>query len=536
MHVTLETEVAIVGLGPVGATLANLLANRGIDVVAIEKDAEVHPKPRAVTLDHEAIRSFQGAGLADRVLPHTILFQRSVYRGVEGQIIKQLVTAPPPYQLGWCPNYLFSQPIVDSILRDAAAERPGVTMLVPAEVSDAWQDAEGVTLEVRHADDTSRDVRAHVCAHVRAHVRAKYVVACDGASSPMRRRLGIGLDDLAFEEPWLVVDALIDEAHLPNLPATTVQYCEPSRPATHVRGPGNHRRWEIMMLPGETPEEINREERIWQLLSRWINPGNAKLWRAAAYRFHALIAHDWHQGRIILAGDAAHMTPPFLGQGMCQGLRDAANIAWKLEYILKRGAPAAPLLATYMQERGPHVRATTEVAKALGRIICELDPVKAAARDARLLDEGQGREEIRQSLIPDLSTGILSMHSTGTAVGSIFPQPKVRYRSGEALLDDVTGSGFRLVGRHIDLMALTLDPLIEKLSVTLCSLGTSPVAPIGNILHVEDCDGLLTAWLDRHGTNVALVRPDHYVFGTATDVAGARALVEELASMLFPGS
>ena len=516
----LETEVAIVGLGPVGATLANLLASRGIDVVAIEKDADVHAKPRAVTLDHEAIRSFQGAGLADRVLPHTILFQRSVYRGVEGQIIKQLVTAPPPYQLGWCPNYLFSQPVVDRILRDAAAERPGVTMLVPAEVTDARQDAEGVTLTVLSQSGE-------------CEIRTKYVVACDGASSPIRRQLGIGFDDLAFEEPWLVVDALIDEAHLANLPATTVQYCEPQRPATHVVGPGNHRRWEIMMLPGETPEEINREERIWQLLSRWINPSNAKLWRAAAYRFHALVAHDWHQGRIILAGDAAHMTPPFLGQGMCQGLRDAANIAWKLEFILKRGAPAAPMLATYMQERGPHVRATTEVAKALGRIICELDPVKAAARDAKLLSEGQGREEIRQSLIPDLSAGILSKVG-GPAVGSIFPQPKVRHSVSEALLDDVTGSDFRLVARDIDLAQLAGDPRLNKLGLTLCRLGANTASRTDNILQVEDCDDLLTAWLDRHGTNAALVRPDHYVFGTAIDLAGARELIDELTSMLFP--
>jgi 3-(3-hydroxy-phenyl)propionate hydroxylase len=518
----IETEVAIIGLGPVGSTLANLLGRRGIDVVAIERDPAVHDMPRAVVFDHEAMRAFQSAGLAGRILPHTVKFDRSIYLGAKGQVIKKLVTAPPPFELGWSPNYLFSQPAVDQVLRDTAAEWPSVEVWLGAEVVGVAEDAAGdagrVTLQVRSQDGAMREIAA------------RYVVACDGGSSPMRRRLGIGFHDLEFDEPWLVVDALVDDAHLPALPRTNVQYCDPVRPATHVAGPGNHRRWEIMLLPGETPEEMNREERIWQLLARWISPKNAKLWRASAYRFHALVAKEWHRGRIVIAGDAAHMTPPFLGQGMCQGLRDAANLAWKLEAILRRAAPAGTLLASYGDERGPHVRETTKVARGLGRIICELDPVKAAARDAALLAEGEPREEIRQTLIPNLSSGILSRTSGQTAAGTIFPQPRVRHRGSEMLMDDVTGSGFRLVSDGLDIAQLSDDPSGQRLGVALVSLAAGATAPVTVI---DERDGQLADWFKRQGARIALVRPDHYVFGTASNIASARELLAEAHEMIF---
>lgn len=513
-------DVAIIGLGPVGATLANLLGARGIETIAIERDVEVHPRPRAVVLDHEAMRSFQHLGLVDRVLPHTAIFDRSIYYGLDGKIIKKLITAAPPYALGWCPNYLFSQPAVDQLLRDGAKARSSVEVRLGSEVTNVRQDADAVTLTVSAPDGSTETI----C--------ARYVVACDGGSSPMRRRLGIGFDDLDFDEPWLVVDAIVDPAHLPNLPRTNVQYCEPARPSTHVIGPGQHRRWELMLMPGETPEEMNQEARIWKVLSRWISPDNAKLWRSSTYRFHALVARQWHQGRIILAGDAAHMTPPFLGQGMCQGLRDAANLAWKLDLILRQDAPAEPLLASYKDERAPHVRGTTQAAKDLGRIICELNPAKAAIRDAELLAAPGGIERVRQSLIPDLTGGILSRRDTSKAAGSIFPQPRVRHNGCEKLLDDVTGSGFRLVSRGVDLAALVVDPRVKRLDMMLASVGTE--APAGMIA-INACDGVLPDWLDRHGAAIVLVRPDHYIFGAGSTAADAYALIGELSAMVFGG-
>ena len=511
-------DVAIIGLGPVGATLANLLGQRGIRTLAIERDREVFSRPRAVSLDHEAMRTFQHLGLAGRVLPHTTTFDRTIYRGLDGKIIIKLITQPPPYALGWPPNYLFSQPPVDQILRDAANERTSVEVRLGSEVTDIHQNAGSVTLTVRAPDGTKEDIQA------------SFLVACDGGTSPIRRQLGIGFDDLEFDEPWLVVDAVVDQAHLSKLPPTNVQYCDPSRPTTYVVCPGRHRRWELMLLPGETPEQMNQETQIWNVLSRWITPDTATLWRSSTYRFHALVAKQWHQGRIILAGDAAHMTPPFLGQGMCQGLRDTMNLAWKLDLILRENAPADMLLATYTDERTPHVRGTTQAANNLGRLICELDPAKAALRDAELLADPRGVERVRQNLIPDLTSGILSRRDRNRAVGSIFPQPRVRHQGRETLLDDLTGSTFRVITRGVDISALAGDPRINRLGAKLATIGSPPAA---GVIQIDECDSVLRDWLDHHQAAVVLVRPDHYAFGTGSTAADADALLDELTAMLF---
>jgi 3-(3-hydroxy-phenyl)propionate hydroxylase len=512
---TLEADVAVIGMGPVGATLANILGRRGVSVVAVDRDRNVHDRPRAVVLDHEAMRLFQNAGFVEKVLPHTVIFDRSVYLGPGGRMIKQLVTKPAPWALGWCPNYLFSQPAVDQVLREEAAARDNVEVRLGVEVVASVEESEGIRLETRDGSGT------------RGEIRARYAVACDGGASPTRRRLGIGFHDLDFDEPWIVVDALVDPAHLANLPATNVQYCEPERPGTHVIGPGTHRRWEIMLLPGEDPAEMQKEENIWRLLARWIDPSNARLWRAAAYRFHALVAKEWQRGRTILAGDAAHMTPPFLGQGMCQGLRDAANLAWKLEMVLHHGVAAERLLPTYETERAPHVRHTTEVAKALGRMICERDPEKAAARDAQMLAVGEGRIEYRQDLIPGLQDGLLSRRG-GMAVGQLFPQPKVHVDGRELLLDETTGIGFRLICADPEIVPAAVDQRIARLGLRIAALGTQGAAH-----RIDEREGILAQWFADTGCRAALVRPDHYVFGTAGTRQDAEALTAELAAGIF---
>ena len=210
---------------------------------------------------------------------------------------------------------------------------------------------------------------------------------------------------------------------LAELPQTQVQYCEPERPCTFVVGPGNHRRWEVMLKPGDSLSADFPAEELWPLLARWVKPGEVKLWRAAAYRFHGLVAERWRSGRILLAGDSAHMTPPFMAQGMVQGIRDAQNLAWKLTRVLEAKSPGA-LLDSYGTERTPHVKATTTAAIALGRVICERDPERAKARDAKLLAEHDGeiRTTIRQNMIPDIACGIIAHDSPGA--GSLFPQPR----------------------------------------------------------------------------------------------------------------
>ncbi len=475
----MTVDVAVVGFGPTGATLAALLGQAGVRTLVVDRATAIYDKPRAFALDHEIMRVFQGLGIAAEVEPHTAPFTPSEYYGADGRLIKRLGSVPPPYPLGWPPNMVFNQPAVEAVLRKGAAALPSVDVRLGVELTDF---------------DSEKDVRLKFRDGTTAS--AKYLVGCDGAASFVRQRLGIGHEDLGFDEPWLVVDLLVGEAALGKLPKVSIQYCEPRRPATYLVGPGNHRRWEIMLLPGEDGAALAQEPQLWRLLSRWLSPDDAKLWRAASYRFHALVASRWRDGPVFLAGDAAHQQPPFTGQGMCQGIRDAANLAWKLSHSLAKGKSA--LLDTYEQERKPHVRRLTSTIKEIGRVICERDPAAARARDERLIAEagGEVRTVPRQSLIPGLEAGFFSPIAH-PANGTLFPQPRLR---GGKLLDDVAGGGLRI---------FHAGDFLQK----------------GKY---EEAEPVAAGWFERNGCTAALVRPDHYVYGVAKD---ERELAEQKAHM-----
>jgi 3-(3-hydroxy-phenyl)propionate hydroxylase len=290
-----------------------------------------------------------------------------------------------------------------------------------------------------------------------------------------------------------------------------------------------------MLLPGETAEEMNREAVIWRLLAPWLAPEDGKLWRAATYVFHALVAKDWRRARIFLAGDAAHMTPPFMGQGMCQGIRDAANLAWKIEMVM-RGLAGDALLNSYQRERSPHVRTTTEEAKTLGRIVCELDPVKASERDVRMLAE-TGNTPAAKFFVPGLVEGALCSEQ-GDPVGQRFPQPRIVSETGEALLDDAVGASFRLVLSS----QCPVSHIPEALRRRIVGLG-------GAILAIEEegvsgsrgmaqwsiveTQSVLAAWFRHNGLLAALVRPDHYVFAIARQPSDLQIMSDLLDQRLF---
>jgi 3-(3-hydroxy-phenyl)propionate hydroxylase len=460
-----------------------LLGRLGVRTLAVDRSPEVYDKPRAFALDHEIMRVFQGLGIADAVAAHTAPFTPSEYYGADGRLIKRLGSVPPPWPQGWPPNLVFFQPPVEKILRECASNCPSVTVSLGEELVSFEKSSEGVSLVLRNERS----------------VKAKYLIGCDGASSTVRARLGIEHENLEFDEPWLVVDVLVNESGASKLPSVSVQYCEPARPATYLIGPGVHRRWEIMLLPGEAGESLD-EAAVWKLLSRWLSPQDGTLWRFASYRFHALVAREWRRGRVFLAGDAAHQQPPFTGQGMCQGIRDAANLAWKLQLVLAGKAPDR-LLDSYGAERAPHVKRLTSTIKDIGRLICERDPEAARQRDERLIAEAGGTVQTvpRQQLIPPLREGLLSRRAH-PANGTLFPQPRVRHAGQEMLLDDAVSPGFLVVRRK-----------------EWCPL---------------ELDGVLASWFDRHGCDAALVRPDHYVFGVANETAGIDALRRELDTML----
>ena len=507
-------DVAIVGYGPTGAVAAGLLGQHGIRTWVCDRQHGVYDKPRAIALDHEIMRVFQELHIAQALQPHMEPFTNSEFFGVDGQLIKCMSTIAPPYPLGYAPSIVFSQPPLEALLRERVAALPSVTVALGQSVIDLSQDEKAATLTVQ--DENGQ----------RQQVRARYVIGCDGASSFVRQKMGLPLDDLGFDEPWLVVDLLVNDSGLAKLPRTSVQFCEPQRPTTLVIGPGRHRRWELAINPGEDPQQLATPEGVWSLLSRWLTPQDATLWRQASYRFHALVAQRWRQGRIFLAGDAAHQQPPFLGQGMCQGIRDAANLCWKLQAVLQHHA-SDNLLDTYGDERQQHVRELTTRIKGIGQLVGERDPAKARARDAKLLAECGGvvQPTPRQNVQPALSKGLLSDAGRGP-VGTLFPQPWLSGDTAPCRMDERWGTGWRLV------LCAAAPPEASAATVTFNAMPLQ-VCQLGQSGFVET-EGVVSNWLQTHQAMAVVVRPDHYVYAIATDPEQLHSQLIQLQQALRP--
>ncbi len=502
---TVSYDVAVIGCGPVGALAANLAAEAGLSVLVIDRETSPYPLPRAVHLDHEMMRLFQSAGLAEAIAPTMRETQGHLHIGADHGVIRYMGTAGRAKPFGWANDYFFYQPELEGLLRDGLSRFETVTTAFGSDLTNFAQDDDGVTLQLRGAEG---DYTA----------RAHWVIACDGARSVVRKQLGIPLDDLDFEEPWLVVDAEVDApVRFPDVwgvPAAadlqqlSVMMCDPQRPATIVPGRGSIRRWEFMLLPGERDEEMMHPDAVAALLAPYLDGVPHHVLRATTYRFHGLIATTWRDGRIFLAGDAAHQTPPFFGQGMCHGMRDVANLVWKLA-LVTRGAAAPALLDSYQPERDPHVRSVVAAAVEAGRYICELDPHRAAVRDAAMRERAAaGATGTAADLIPAYRAGAIAAGTPGA--GERFIQPWVDHRGTRVLLDEITGQGWRLFAIDADAAAqaraacATLDPL----DVTVLDIAA-----------FADED-MLAGWFATRGVRFVLVRPDAYVFGTAaTDVA-----------------
>lgn len=511
-------DVAVIGFGPSGAVAASLLGSRGIRTLAIDRQECVYDKPRAIAIDHEILRHFDNLGIADAIKPYIAPFPASEHFGAKGQLIRRIDMVPEPYPLGYIPTMVFSQPPVEALLRAHAQTYPSVKVELGTELIGIEQTEKQATLHLKEKSGAGRTVSA------------AYVIACDGATSGVRQALGMTLEDLVFDEPWLVVDVIVNDSSLDKLPKTAAQYCDPARPTSFIVGPGNHRRWEIMLLPGEDAREMEKPVNVWALLSPWLTPEDATLWRAASYRFHALVAAGWNSGRVFLAGDAAHQQPPFIGQGMCQGLRDVSNLIWKLDHVLK-GTADVGLLDSYQVERKAHVTELTTRIKAIGHVICERDPDAAAVRDERILAEGGGtaRTVTRQEIVPPLRDGFFAT-KLHPANGTLAPQPWVYSKEEPVLLDKLTGSGWRLIvdGRADD---INLDDVrLEMISVAQVGRREGGVSSTEGAL-VEK-DGVMAAWFDRHECRAVLLRPDHYVFGTAKSAEEIHALYAEMEEAL----
>lgn len=485
-----DFDVVIVGRGPVGATLANLLGLCGVRTLVLEREARTYHLPRAVHFDDECMRVFQTIGLADAILPHVILSPGMLFLDANGKMLLDWSRPRTLTPMGWHLSYRFHQPDLEDVLIGGLARWPHVSLRNRCDVFALDQDETGV--RVRYEDLSN----GRLC-----EVRAGYVIGCDGARSLVRRFIGSGMDDLGFHERWLVIDALLKRPR-DDLGDYSLQHCDPARPATYVRGTGTRRRWEITVLPDEDSNDVAQPAKVWELLSRWITPEDAEIERASVYMFHSVIAQRWRNGRLLLAGDSAHQTPPFLGQGMCAGIRDAANLAWKLASVIEGGA-APDLLDTYQSERLPHVREFIELAIRLGGVI------NTKAIDAGLA-AGEARENAPVKLEvkkPLLGPGLVSADLP--LAGHLAPQFTL---CDDSRSDDRTGYS------HV-LLVETAAALSSPLALSQAGI---------KVLTRDDAEAI-GGWLREHGIIAALVRPDRYVRGTARNQSELDRLVAAVA-------
>jgi 2-polyprenyl-6-methoxyphenol hydroxylase-like FAD-dependent oxidoreductase len=485
-----DCDVAIVGAGPSGLVLAVLLGQLGRSVVVVEQWPAPYALPRAVHFDHEVGRLLQSCGIGDEVRALSEVAEVYEWRNAAGTTLLRFGRIGTGAS-GWPFSSMFCQPQLEAALEARAHALPTVEIRRGVAVDSLVQHRDQVTVGCGSS----------------ASIRARYVVGCDGANSMVRDLLDIAVDDRGFFYDWLIVDVILDQPRV--FDPINLQICDPDRPTTAVSGGPGRRRWEFMRLPDESRHELGREDTAWKLLETWdVHPGNARIERHAVYTFQARVAERWQDRRVFLAGDAAHLMPPFAGQGMCSGVRDAANLAWKLDLVLT-GRAAPELLATYEQERRPGAVAAIDLSIELGKVICVPDPAEAAARDEAMaavvtdeVSEVPGQ--------PGLASGLVHPHAP--LAGELFPQANL----GGRWFDDVHGAGWRLV---------TDDPAAADLDATLVEW----FATIGGaVIEVDDTAPELTAWFGQHGVRWALQRPDFHIYGTATDVTSSAELVGHL--------
>ena len=513
-------DVAIVGFGPVGQLLSLLLGRAGHDVVALERWPQPYDRPRAVHFDHEIGRIFQAAGVGEQVRAVTDpVPDHYEWRNADGAALVRIDwsgTGPS----GWPTANFFSQPQLEAVLARAADEQPTVTLHRGCEV---------VNLEI--AED-----------HVRltttggpGEVRARYVIGADGANSFVRTGMATTVTDLGFFYDWLIVDTIPHEQR--TWSPMNWQLCDPARPTTIVSGGPGRRRWEFLRLPHESVQELNTLERAWELLEPWGRTAeNTTIERHTVYTFQARWVDRWREGRLLLAGDAAHQMPPFAGQGMCSGLRDAINLAWKLGLVLD-GTAEPDLLDSYTSERSTHVQHAIGMSMALGQVICVLDPEEAADRDTRMIAGGADPQQVLPAPPPPvLGDGILQHGADGKRlpeVGHLTPQFQVTHQGRTRLLDEFTGAGFTvLTDGPGPAEALDADERAFLASIGAVVVPLYPhdgTAPPTGYLDAED--GYLPH-LREHGHTAAVVRPDFYLFGAASSSTELHGLLGQLREQL----
>jgi 2-polyprenyl-6-methoxyphenol hydroxylase-like FAD-dependent oxidoreductase len=514
-----DFDVVIVGYGPVSAALCIMLGRQGRRVAVFERWTERYTLPRAVALDAELYRVLAANGMRE-ALPEVSHPGPAAYQwfNADWKELLRIPWAEESVSGGHDVNFIH-QPTFEAMLDEQVRGQVSVELNLGWEALEVYQDAD-------HAFLTAQNLQTGE--HRR--VSARYLIGCDGANSLVRGAIGGEQEDRGFEADWLVIDVLPNEGVALDIPPAG-QWCNPARPTTivpaGVKGGRFYRRWEFMRLPHETIDELENEAAAWRLLEPWLAPDQATLVRHKVYTFRSLLARKWRDGRLLIAGDAAHVMPPFMGQGMCSGLRDDWNLAWKLALILD-GKAGPELLDSYQAERSPHVSDCIELSMFLGRVICLPDPLAAAERDAAFLS-GLAPPP---PPFPHLTAGLVHTSGDGDVAGLLSPHGKARCGAEEGPFDDLVGPGrFVLIARHADV----LDQIPPSAAGALEALGAEVVALEGSDAGarvVTDVQGKYAAFLERHGVEAVLVRPDFYVYGGANAPASLARMIETLTASL----
>ncbi|NMY08409.1 bifunctional 3-(3-hydroxy-phenyl)propionate/3-hydroxycinnamic acid hydroxylase [Pseudomonas veronii] len=509
----LTADVAIVGAGPVGLMIANYLGQRGVNVTLVEKLDTLIDYPRAIGLDDESLRTFQAVGLADKVLPHTTPWHAMRFLTPKGRCFADI--QPKTDEFGWSRRNAFIQPLADRVLFDGLQRFSNVKVLFSRELDSFEQSDSAVVLNLK--DQHGRSER----------LNARYLIGCDGGNSLVRRSLDISFEGKTAPNQWIVVDIANDPLATPHV----YLCCDPVRPYVSAALPHGVRRFEFMVMPGETETELSKPENLRKLLSKVLpNPDRIELIRSRVYTHNARLAGRFRQGRVLLAGDAAHIMPVWQGQGYNSGMRDALNLAWKLALVIK-GLAADSLLDSYEQERRDHAKAMINLSVLAGHVLAPPKRWQGTLRDGvswllnYLPPVKRYFVEMRFKPMPQYTRGALIVPTaTGSPVGKMFIQPKVLTDAGTTvLLDEVIGDNFAIIAWGCDpTWGLSATQIAHWKALGTRFIQVLPDVQLRvpsdagqDVIRVGDSSGRLKEWFALGTSSIALVRPDRFLAGLA---------------------